>query len=565
MPVPVVCRVIPMVQKMIRQKNTGMSGKFYLILISVILLSSRSVTINAQNKPEIKEGTVTYVSGENIYVRFESTSGIENGDTLFKVTEGKYFPVLIVHHLSSISCLCNPLGKEFILNTGDKINARTKIFPEATIVEKRQEEEEPQKDISLEIVETLPERTEKTTKSPDFAGRLSVSSYSNFSSVSGMENHRLRYSLNAKGTNISGTRFSAETYFLFSHTSGAWDVVNQNLFNALKIYNLSFQYDFGESLSLWAGRRINPKLANVGAIDGIQAEYKTRAFYAGMAAGFRPDYIDFGFNSGLPEFGFYIGHSKNTKQGYLQTSLALFEQRNHAETDRRFLYFQHNSAPLSRLNIFSSFEMDLYKLEDGKHKTTLYPVSFYSSINYRVSKKISLSGSYDNRKNVMYYETFRNYSEEIFHQASRQGMRLRINYRPVNFLTVSGHAGTRYKKGDLQPANTFYGNISWSDFPLIRGTVAFSGNILQTSYLNGEIFGGRIMKEFLKGKITSMIYYRYADFNYTKSASTLQQHIGEIDFSWQINKNWDMSVNFESILQKKDIFSQIYLSMRLKI
>jgi hypothetical protein len=65
------------------------------------------------NAQEIKavEGTVSYITGQNIYVKFNSTQGIENGDTLFSKQNEIFMPVLVVEHHSSISCLCKSIGE----------------------------------------------------------------------------------------------------------------------------------------------------------------------------------------------------------------------------------------------------------------------------------------------------------------------------------------------------------------------------------------------------------------------------------------------------------------------
>ena len=50
--------------------------------------------------------------------------------------------------------------------------------------------------------------------------------------------------------------------------------MKENIFTGLKIYNLSASYAINETMSLSFGRKINPKLSSVGAIDGLQFEKK---------------------------------------------------------------------------------------------------------------------------------------------------------------------------------------------------------------------------------------------------------------------------------------------------
>ncbi len=270
-----------------------------------------------------------------------------------------------------------------------------------------------------------------------------------------------------KASNIADSKFSAETYISFSHKLNQWDVVQENLNNALEIYSLALKYDFNETTSVWAGRKINPKIANIGAVDGLQFQKEWKQFYVGAVAGMRPDFQDYGFNPDLFEYGAYIGQNQKVENGFVQTSLALLEQRNGAHTDRRFAYFQHSNSFIKNLNIFTSFELDLYKLENGVPTNTVSLTGLYFSARYRFSRRLSAFASYDNRKNVIYYETFKNYSDAILQQASRQGFRARLNYQPINYLNLGVNAGTRFRKEDPRPTNTLNGYANYTRLPVL--------------------------------------------------------------------------------------------------
>lgn len=517
--------------------------------------------LNAQNASEWLEGSVSYITGENIYVKFSSTEGIENGDTLFVQKNEAIVPALVVQHKSSISCLCRAIG-ELSFKTSDVVLAKTRKI-ESGKMEVDLVDDVPDKDVSEQILVDQKKDFEKKNKQ-DFSGRLLLSSYSNFSSK-GDDVHRFRYTFSAKASHISESKLSAETYISFTHKLHQWDVVQENLNNALKIYNLALKYEFNERATLWTGRKINPHIANVGAVDGIQFEYRFKNMFAGIVGGSRPDFQDYGYNFDLLEYGVYFGQSLKVENGFLQSSLAFFEQRNSRKVDRRFVYLQHTNSALKNLNLFSSLELDLYKLENDQPTSTLSLTGLYLSANYRVSKRLSLSASYDNRKNVIYYETFRNISEEILQQASRQGIRFRVNYRPVNYWIVGTSVGTRFQKNDPRPTRTFNGFTTWSKVPAINATLSLNANLMQTSYLDGQIYGARLSKDLVQGKIYSTLNYRWVEFKYLNSVKNLRQNIGEIDFSYQFNKSLYLSVNFETTFQEKDIFNRLYLSLRIKL
>ena len=177
---------------------------------------------------------------------------------------------------------------------------------------------------------------------------------------------------------------------------------------------------------------------------------------------------------------------------------------------------------------------------------------------------MSLFGSYDNRKNVIYYETFKNYADALLQQASRQGLRFRVNYRPVKYVFLAVNAGTRFMKQDAQPTRTLNGTATYSRVPVINSSLTLSANLMQTAYLNGQYYGARLSRDIIPGKLSGMLYYRWMKFDYSNTVSTLVQNIGEIDLSWQLNKKMYFSVNYESTFQKNENFNRLYISLNRK-
>ncbi len=527
-------------------------------MLWLILLTFLVTNVNAQDSGKLKEGKVSYITGENIYVRFASTAQIENGDTLFIQNEDGLIPALVIDHQSSISCLCSILGQHKFKVDDIVFGRMSNTTGEAV----QPQQELPEKDVNEEVL-IAQEPTKEPSVTQDIQGRLSLSSYSNISDEA--DNiHRFRYTLSAKASHLSGSKISAETYVSFTHKLNQWDVVQENLNNALKVYSLALKYDISESATVWAGRKINPRIANVGAIDGLQFEYKFKNIFAGIVGGSRPDYQDYGHNFDLFEYGAYVGQSKKTSNGFVQSSLAFFEQRNTGNVDRRFVYMQHTNSAIKNLTWFSSLELDLYKLENDKPTNTVSLTSLYFSARYRFSKRLSVFGSYDNRKNVIYYETFRNYADEILQQASRQGIRARINYRPVNGFIVGASAGTRFRNEDPRPTKTLNSFATWTKVPALNASLSITANLMQTSYLDGQVYGARLSKDLVSGKLYTMLHYRWVDFQYVNTLTNLQQHIGELDLSWQFNKKLYLSANYEATFQDQQLFNRLYLNMRIK-
>ncbi len=360
-------------------------------LYLIILFICWELSLTGQTQVDIQEGTISYITSQSIYVKFESTENIEVGDTLFFRKNGTLLPVLEVKNLSSISCVCVPIGTPD-LNVSDIIisNKKPAPIPAEVIASKTNDTIA----TSVTVADTiLEEKITPKELEQDISGRLSVASYSNFSNSQAGNSQRMRYTFSMRANNISGSKLSVESYMSFVHSNKNWEEVKANVFNGLKIYNLAVKYDFNESTKLLIGRKINPKLSSVGAIDGLQFEKKFNSITLGTFIGSRPDYQDYSINLNLFQFGVYGAHEQKVKNGFIQSTLGFIEQDNHSKTDRRFLYFQHINSIVKNLYFFGSAEMDLYKKVNEKQENIFNLSNIYLSLRYRFIRKLSLSVS----------------------------------------------------------------------------------------------------------------------------------------------------------------------------
>jgi len=495
-----------------------------------ILFSISPVLLLAQaDKDSIITGKVNYQTSENIYVNFESTEGIQKGDTLFVQNRQRFTPVIIANYISSKTIAGKPIGN-IKLSVGDAIVAFIKI-------ESGLEDVSPGKEVAV-IPETGDEpkpfkKTDNlsTQPEPKLKGRVTVQSYSNFSnSGNRFDYQRWRYTFRLNAMNISGSGLSYTQYINFAYRSDQWKDVNSNIGNATRIYDLAFKYDFSQSTNLWFGRHINQKVSNLSSVDGLQFETTLSSFSTGVIVGSRPNFSDMGFNTKLFEYGVYINRFDSLGQRGIENSLGYFEQTNNSNTDRRFLYFQHINSAIKSTRIFLSTEVDLYKNIPGKSKSDFSLTSLFLSANIRPANFLNLYLSYDARKNVIYYETFKNFIDSVFENETRQGFNTRVTVKPVNNLYLGMNYGYRYRKGDPKPSNNYGGYITYSRIPLVETGITFSYNNLSSTYIKGAIVGARLYKDFDWGFGIS------ADYSNTRYQFT--QDIGDV-----IQQSLSFSVN----------------------
>ena len=513
------------------------------------------------------EGKVTYLTSQHVYVRFSSTNGLKDGDTL----QVGGTPALVIMNHSSTSCVCEPLaGMKFTVGTTvtgipSAPGEETKVSPPGTDL---------QGGASLTTAETagksgLAEGTStpagKATTVPenrqDVHGRLAVASYTNFANQYTDRRQRIRYTLSLAANHIGNSKLSLETYVTFAHSSTNWEEIRSNIFNGLKIYNLSARYDFSDKTTLLAGRAINPKLSSVGAIDGLQFEQKLGHFTAGAFVGSRPDYTDYSIDPSLLQFGVFLGHEVKGANGRMQNTLAFIEQRNSGETDRRFMYFQHTNNLVRNLYFFGSVETDLYQLTDNKKVTVFRLYNTYLSARYRIIRPLSVSVSYSARNNLIYYESYKNFIERLLEDKTLQGWRARINYHPFGGLYLGVNGGYRYRQDDPNPARNIHGYATYTQLPRIGGSVTGTVTWMESSYLTGMIYGGGYNRELFSGRLSAGVNYHYVDQTYSRNEQDMNQHVAEASLHWAIWRKLSLSVNYEGTFEKDVNYHRVYLNL----
>jgi hypothetical protein len=339
-------------------------------------------------------------------------------------------------------------------------------------------------------------------------------------------------------------------------------VVKSDLFNALKIYTFDVRYDPDKNTRITLGRTINYKISSIGAMDGLQVEKAFNKFSLGAVAGFRPDFKDYGFNSKLFQYGGYLAYDTKSADSFTESSLAIMQQTNNMKTDRRFLYFQHSNSLLKNIYLFSTFEVDLYKVKSDIPQNTFDLTSLYLSLRFRVSRNFTITGSYDQRKNVLFFETYKSLIDSVYQNEKRQSFRLQTNYRITQNLTLGLESGYRFLKSDPRPSKNAYGYLTYSQVPGLKISVTLTGTYLESNFMNGKVLGANISKDLFLGKLQTSVGYRYVDYTLPESKLSILQNIGEMSLYWQFSRKISFSANYEGTFEKHDKYNRIYLQIR---
>ncbi len=533
-------------------------------LLPVFLLLLSGLSLKGQTLGEAKEGTITFITSQNVYVKFQTTENITVGDTLFTLDGSSMIPALVVKDLSSISCVCSLVaGRKFIVD--DTIITRQKAVQSVKVPDAT----------AKPVVQALPvkvdsitlKKEQPATLKQNISGRLSVSSYSNLSSQTSLS-QRMRYNFSLSAQNMGNSKLSGDVYISFVHNLKDWSAIKSDLFNGLKIYSLALNYAFDKNNNIWVGRKINPRLSNVGAIDGLQYETKFKSFTAGIMAGTRPDYMNYSFNANLLQYGGYFGHDySNKKGGSAQTSVAFVEQTNNGNTDRRFAYLQHSNALLTNLYLFGSVEFDLYNKVKNTQDSTLTQnnkpnlSNLYVSLRYKVAKQLSFTLSYSARQNIIYYETYKTIVEQLLEASTLKGYMFQVNFHPGKRISIGANAGYRTSKTDPRPSKNLYSYVTYSNLPWLNASMTVSATLMESAYLNGSIYSVGFSRDLIPGILYGGLNYRYVTYKFQSAETPLLQNMAETDLTWRISKKLSCSLNYEGTFEKGNNYHLIYVNL----
>jgi hypothetical protein len=530
-----------------------MIRKFNIILYLLV----SAVSINAQQT--VKEGKVNYTSSELVYVDFENTDGISIGDTLFNKIKNKYNPALKVKYLSKSS-----LSGENL--TARNIDAGTSIFA-FVIIQDSSSNSDIQNDLQT-VVNTAVIVEPPDNKSAEFekkesslsktTGRYSLQSYSNFSNNgNSIDYQRWRHSFRFSSQRIGESGFSFSTYAIFAYKADEWNVVSDNLNKALKVYDLNIKYEFDEDAKIVAGRFLNSKISNISTIDGAMVEKSFSSWSFGLVAGSRPDFNDFSFNPKLFEYGGYISKSDKIGTGIMENTISAFNQTNDFKTDRRFLYFQHTNSLIKNIFLFGSAEVDLFKIADSLAQNDFSLTGLFFSARYSPAREFSLNVSYDARRNVIYYETFKSLSQTILENELRQGFRARASFRPITNLFFSLQYGYRNRKGDLKASTNYGANLGYSKIPLIESTVNINFNRISSSYVDGYVYSANLSKSIYSLSSDLSLGFRKTIYNFSNGANQLEENSILFDYSINAFRPFSFSFSYEGIFESTHSYGRI--------
>lgn len=528
--------------------------------VKSIILFVLFISTSLFSQEKLREGNITFQSPTLVYIYFNFTDGIDKGDTLYIKEANQLKPALLVEYTSSQSVAAKKISKKIKIKKGEKVFAKIKT-------QTRKEEVKSNNKVNNENLASTPKSssynsyTSNINPISDIYGRISLSSYSNFSTFDKANIQRWRLSTSFGINNIADSKISFSSYFNVNYRADQWSDLKQNIGHYLTIYDLAVNYAPSNSFSVTIGRKINPLLSNIGAIDGASINLKTNNFQFGAISGFRPNYSDYSLNTKLFEYGAYIGRRDSLLHGMMSTSIAFFQQNNHGKIDRRFIYLQHQNDIFHNLFFFFSSEIDLYKKINGVESSDFKLTNIYFSLRYRINTLSNIFFSYDARKNVIYYETFKSFEEKLLDDATRHGFRLTYTLRPFKNTVVGANGSFINRSGDKRTTFNLGLFGSYSHLPFLNLAIRLNDNFVRTSYLSGNIFSLRFNKYFLNYLLYASLGYKNILYLFPNNAPNVHENIMMLDLGFFPYKKTGISFSFEGVFEDSDFYGRLFLNI----
>jgi hypothetical protein len=117
-------------------------------------------------------------------------------------------------------------------------------------------------------------------------------------------------------------------------------------------------------------------------------------------------------------------------------------------------------------------------------------------------------------------------------------------------------------KSDPHPSRNLYGYLTYNKVPWIGASATLSATLLESGYLNGNIYCLNLLRDFLEGKVQTGMGYRYVDYTFPENSGNILQNIGEASLSWQILDKMSISINYEGTFENEFRYDRIYLQIR---
>ena len=352
--------------------------------------------------------TVTYLTGNSVYLDAGSRAGLIEGARVEVVRAGLVIAELSVAYISSNRSSCTIVRSTETPVIGDSARF-TAVVPRATVA-------------------VAPGATSGTPgaslarSNGSLRGRVGTR-YFQTRYVSDVSSSVTQPALDARldGQRLGGSPLGLTVDIRANRTRRA-TTSGESRAGDTRVYQAAVHLDgtMGPG-RITLGRQFATALSPVGLFDGIAADYTWRHTGAGLFAGSQPDASTFGFSSEIREYGAWFRlHNAPGEAGVWSLTTGAIGSYARDAVNREFFYAQ--GLFVNRVvSLYASQEVDYNRgWKAAAESTTTMPTATFATARVALGPALSVHAGYDNRRSIRLYRDF--LSPEVeFDDSFRQG------------------------------------------------------------------------------------------------------------------------------------------------
>ncbi|MFQ5709618.1 MAG: hypothetical protein ACE5HO_19350 [bacterium] len=431
------------------EKNKPMVAWIFLTLFCSSLLVAENVAR--------KTGEVKYISKHTYYIDLGTNQGLSVGDTVSVRQRNRTVGLLVVDHVAKLSASCHLILEKKTIKRGDRVEILLPLSKHTASVAGTET-----------IKQESPSSTAPKTRYRRYTRKRNRNGPNRIKGRMGIEslwfddrsNSNLNYQQLALRSTLTVQKFMGMPLELRLRWRSRAHIRERSLSSSIpknewthNLYELGLVYEDDNSpVEFGFGRILSHRVRGLGYIDGGLLSVKLRGpWRVGFAGGTQPSLRSSGFQTEEQKFGVFLNFERGEYESQRLSSTVAFSGRYHSgAVSREYIYLQNNYWKGSRFSVYQTVELDLNR--GWKHRrgaSSIQLTNIFVSTSYRPNAVLSLSFSYDARKNILIYET-RSIPDSLFDETIRQGLHSTISVSLSRSVRLSGSFGVRFRNGNLK-------------------------------------------------------------------------------------------------------------------
>lgn len=391
-----------------------------LSLLALALLAAATGLAGAATAP------VSYLSGGSVYVDAGAREGLKVGDTLAVTRAGRAIARVRVTFASSHRAACDTLWTGEPVLVGDLI---TYVAAAPAVADSA-------------IARASGASATRTASAPASANRARLkgrigAGWLAVRTASG-EFTQPSLALRFDGTGLYGGHGDVTFDLRSRRTTRSFAGTPTSTENVGRVYRAAFTLRASEGKRLTLGRQYSAALTSVSLFDGALVELGDEMHTFGVFAGTQPEAIRYGFSSDIVEGGaFFEFHQPPLSEARWSLALGGVTSMDHGHPNRDFAFLQGGwYSKVFHASLTQEVDLNRsWKRANGEPLLTT--TSTFASAGAPVTRWLSLSAGFDNRRNVRLYRD-RLTPETQFDDTFRQGAWVGAQVTALAHLRVGG-------------------------------------------------------------------------------------------------------------------------------